>query len=79
MFNKSCAIGNALLLAIIVWRFYHGKIGSPPTNPGKNAYKIGIITIIVRYGGKVLFSGVFAVSRNSHDRGMVLDEKGRNG
>ena len=45
----------------------------------KNAYKIGLILIIVWYARKVLFSGVFATGNIFQDGGIVMDENGRNG
>ena len=45
----------------------------------KNAYKIGLIPILIWYARKVQFSGVFDTVSIFQDGGMVMDETGRNG
>ena len=56
-----------------------GKILDYQSSLKKNAYKIGLIPILIQYARKVLFSGVFYISSIFQDGGWDMDENGRNG
>ena len=79
-FTKKCITGNAYARINCINSIDTvGKILDYQSSLKKNAYKIGLIPILIQYARKVLFSGVFYISSIFHDRGMVMDENGRNG
>ena len=79
VFTKKCDTGNAHARIAVLADWYSWKFLDYRSSLKKNAYKIGLIPILIQYARKVLFSGVFYISSIFHDRGMVMDENGRNG
>ena len=80
VFTKNCITGNAYecincINSIDTAR----KFLDYRSSLKKNAYKIGLIPILIQYARKVLFSGVFYICSIFQDGGMVMDENGKNG
>ena len=80
MFTKKCTSGNVYARINCTNSINTArKFLDYQSSLKKNAYKIGLIPILIQYARKVLFSGVFYIGSIFQDRGMVMDENGRNG
>ena len=80
VFTKKCTSGNAHACINCTSPIDTvGKILDYQSSLKKNAYKIGLIPILIQYARKVLFLGVFYTGSIFQDGGIVMDENGRNG